>query len=268
METQTNPIPTIQVAERKASTTYTFREITEADELEQAFRLRYEVYSSCRCSSFLKSNSNEIDIDSYDQHSRHFGLFINNNEMVGYLRIVLHRNDYYNSAVLDIVNKFNFFQEGLCSFEFIKNTERADYPFLSYPDIPANIKSFYDSIKDKREGLAEGSRLIIKEQFRGIRTSIFMMECIILLYIIICMGKRHAIINCVKEHSSFYKRYGFETICDGRVYNIFGSIKEAVCLTIPLSNSLSASTVPLNLHSKLAGMAAEYSITGQITKTL
>jgi hypothetical protein len=39
METQTNSIPTTQVAERKGTTTSTSREITEADELEKAFRL-------------------------------------------------------------------------------------------------------------------------------------------------------------------------------------------------------------------------------------
>ena len=109
METQTSPIPTTQVAEKKASTTYTFREITEADELEMAFRLRYEVYSSCRCSMFLNTNLNKIDIDSYDLHSKHFGLFIHENELAGYFRVVLDKNEYYNPDVLEIGRKFHFF---------------------------------------------------------------------------------------------------------------------------------------------------------------
>jgi hypothetical protein len=267
METQTSPIPTPQVAEKPASITYTFREITEADELEQAFRLRYEVYSNCRCNSFLNTNLNKIDIDSYDLHSKHFGLFINENELAGYFRVVFDKNEYYNSDVLYIGRKFNFFPGTEYALEGIKHIERADYPFLSYPDIPENIESFYDSITRKREGLAEGSRLIIKEQFRGIRTSIFMMECIMMLYLIICIGRKHAVINCIKEHGFFYEHYGFKPIDDGQGYNLFVSIKN-VCLSIPLASSLQTSTVPKQFHPKLEGMAAEYSITGKIIKTI
>ena len=35
---------------------YTFREITEKDDLEKFFHMRYEVYSGCQCKSVLKSN--------------------------------------------------------------------------------------------------------------------------------------------------------------------------------------------------------------------
>jgi hypothetical protein len=47
-----------QITERKAYATYTFREIMEADELEKAFRLRYEILSYCMLSNYLKKTKN------------------------------------------------------------------------------------------------------------------------------------------------------------------------------------------------------------------
>ena len=268
METQTTLAPTTQIAEKKAATTYTFREITEAGELEQAFRLRYEVYSNCRCSSFLKSNVNKIDLDIYDLHARHFGILINDHELIGYWRIVFSKNDLYNPEIFYIGEKYGFFKSDEMSSLIEEKKESADFPFLSYPDIPEEIKSYYNSIKSGNEDLAEGSRLMIKEHFRGVRMVLFLMDCMMMLFFIHCLGKRHAFTNCVKEHAQFYQRYGFKFIGDERGYSISGSIKEAVCLTIPLSMSLSASTVPAHFHPKLECMSAEYSLNGKITKTI
>jgi hypothetical protein len=268
METQTYPITTTEVAEKKTSTTYTFREITEADELEQAFRLRYEVYSHCRCSSLLKSNKNKMDLDVYDLHARHFGLFINENELAGYWRIVLNKNDLYNSVIFAIGRKYDLFPGYGTSCDEVEEKELADFPFLSYADIPKDIKQFYTSLKSRNEEVAEGSRLILKEQFRSVRTVLFLMDCMMMLFYTHCLGKRHAITVCVKEHAPFYQRYGFQFIGDDRGYSLSGSIKEAVCLAIPISDKLSSSTVPENLHPKIEAMAAEYKITGKITKTI
>jgi predicted GNAT family N-acyltransferase len=268
METQTSPIPTTQVTEKKVNTTYTFREITEADELEQAFRLRYEVYSSCRCSVFLNTNLNKIDIDSYDLHSKHFGLFINENELAGYFRVVFDKNEYYNSDVLYIGRKFNFFPGTEYTLEGIKHIERADFPFLSYTGIPESTISFYKVLKNKGEGIAECSRLIIKEEHRGVKVSILLLECAIVLYILICIGSKHAVLSCVKEHSILYKRYGFQPIGEEQGYSLFGSERLSMCLTLSLSLSLSSSPLPKYYQPKLESMAAEYSITGKITKTI
>ena len=82
------------------SKTYTFREITEKEELEKFFRLRYEVYSDCRCQSILKKNGHPIDIDYYDVHSRHYSLACEN-EHAGYLRIVLPKEEIIQNHVLD-----------------------------------------------------------------------------------------------------------------------------------------------------------------------
>lgn len=258
MEMQTNPIPSVQTAEKKARTTYTFREITEANELEQAFRLRYEVYSKSRVRSMLRQNENEIDIDVFDLHSNHYGLFANENELIGYLRVVLDKTKFYNSTVFEIGKKYNLFNSLEHCLEGIQKV--VDYPFLSYPNIPGSVISHYESLKSQNEEFAEGSRLIIKENFRGIRTSSFLIECIMVLFMFICLGKRIALLSCCKDHSPFYKRYGFKPLGNGEEYKIYDVENEGLTLYL--------STLPANLPSRFEEMKAQYLITGKITKSL
>jgi predicted GNAT family N-acyltransferase len=258
MEPQTNPIPTTQIAEKMANTTFTFREITEVDELEQAFRLRYEVYSNSRNRVFINQNEFGLDLDNFDLHSNHYGIYSPDNVLIGYLRVVLDRNEYYNFGVFEIGLKFGIFCKSIHSNENIKKVDYAEYPFLSYPNLPESVKSKFTSLKNSNQLFAEASRLIIAENFRGFRTSAFLIECAMVLFIIICQGKRNAIVNCCKDHKSFYERYGFRTFSDEQDFNIFGMTKETLYL----------STLPDNLPSKFEEMKAQYSITGKITKTL
>lgn len=266
METQTIPIPAIQTAERKPSTTYTFREITEADELEKAFRLRYEVYIQSCNKVLVNENPNRVDINIFDLHSKHFGLFIGNHELVGYIRVVLDKKDCYNYEVFKIGAKYDLFNESEHSLKNLGMTKAADFPFLSFHGVPENIISHYNILKSQQEGFAEAGRIALSKYDRGVRTSTFLIECVVALYIILCMGQRHAIICCSEEHGLFYQRYGFSAFGSGETYDVHGTAKVSMCLSLPLS--LSSSPIPKYLHPKLEGMAAEYSITGKITKTI
>jgi predicted GNAT family N-acyltransferase len=265
METQTTSIPTVQTAERKATTTYTFREITEVDELEQAFRFRYEVYNKCKLNPFLNHNKNELDIDSFDLHSRHYGIFLDNNELIGYLRVVHSICYYYNNEVLNIGSKYGLFGENEFSIKGTLESKRVDFPFLSYQDLPVTIKDFYSSLRNENDKIVEPSRLVIQENHRGIKISVFLLESTIMLYSRVYKNFKHTFLSCTKEHSLIYKRYGFKAIGDEQGYILFDSSK---LTTLTLYLPISFSSLPVFLHSKFSAMAAEYSITGKITKTL
>lgn len=258
MESQTNPIQITDIAERQANTTYSFREITEAKELEKAFRLRYEVYSNSRNRVFINRNEGGLDMDIYDLHSNHYGLYSPDNVLIGYLRVVLDRNEYYNYEVFKIGLKHGIYYNSIHSNENIKKEDYAEYPFLSYPNLPVSVKSKFMCLKKANQLFAEASRLIIVENFRGFRTSAFLIECAMTLFIIICQGKRNAIVNCCRDHSSFYERYGFRPFSEEQDFNIFGMTKETLYL----------SDLPDNLPSKFEEMKAQYLITQKITKTL
>jgi predicted GNAT family N-acyltransferase len=260
METQTNPIPTTQVAEKKASTTYTFREITEVEELERAFRFRYEIYTSCSNIGFLKPNESRIDIDNYDLHSRHYGIFTIDGKMVANIRVVLDKVEFHNDNVFKIAKKFQVLDKSINSSQQILKSKVSDYPFLSYSTVPGSVRTHYQELKTIKVSFAEAGRLIIKEEHRGIRLSSFLLDCAMVLFTIICNEHKYAVLCCDEHHKLFYEKFGFSPFGDGHQYDIYGTNK--------LSMYLCPSVLPENLKIKYQVMSAEYSITGKITKTL
>jgi predicted GNAT family N-acyltransferase len=260
METQTSPIPTTQVSEKKASTTYSFREIIDADELEKAFRFRYEVYTSCSNIGFLKPNEKKIDIDIFDLHSKHYGIFTQDGEIVANIRVVLDKGEFQNDNVFKIARKLNLLYSSVDSNQEIKIFETCDYPFLSYSSVPSSVKSHYQKLRSNKIGFAEAGRLIIKEEYRGIRLSSLLLDCAMILFILICHENKYAVLCCDEHHRLFYEKYGFRPFGDGQQYDIYGTSK--------LSMYLCPEVLPENLKTKFQGMSAEYKITGKITKTL
>jgi predicted GNAT family N-acyltransferase len=266
MKTQTSNAAIPVLLSTVATKTFTFREITDAAELEEAFRLRYEVYSRSKNHGFVKQTEARIDLEIFDLHSRHYGLYSVNNELAGYLRVVLDRKEYYNSSVFEVGEKIGLFSVQEHSEGCLKKSMSPDFPFLSYKELPACIRLYYQSIRNRNEGIAEAGRIIIKEEYRGIRTSAFMVECALVLYMLYCQGSKHAVISCLKEHSLFYLRYGFQPMGDGQPYHPFGTT--SVILGLPLATELSQSKIPLSFHARLEEMTAMFNITGQIQRII
>lgn len=238
---------------------YTFKEITDQQELEQFFRLRYAVYSQSANKIFLKENEHRIDIDYYDIHSRHYCL-MQGNDKAGYLRVVLPKEELTNENVMRIGEHYS-----LLEWEaYIQQNETAPFPFLSYNGVPKSHWDYYNDLLTRNEKLAEASRLILHPDFRTIRTSKFLVECAIALYILVCIGQKHAIINCDVEHSLFYEHYGFKTIDGNGGYAVNGLNKISLALAI----SLSFSSVPRQYHERIESMAKEYRTTGKIIREL
>jgi predicted GNAT family N-acyltransferase len=230
---------------------YTFREITEKDELEKFFRLRYEVYSECRCKSVLKINEQAIDIDYYDVHSKHYALICENSD-AGYFRVVLPREELRQNSVIEIATKNNIFSD----YNKYKCNGAAPFPFLSYKEVPESYWHFYDNLKTRNETLAECSRLILTPGSRTLRTSRFLIECAIVLYLIICFGKKQAVLSCNVKHKSFYEYYGFVAIGKENGFSIYGYDSIAMSLT----------SLPAQIKTNIEDMSDEFTTTKKIIK--
>ena len=232
---------------------YTFREITEKDELEKFFRLRYNVYSDCRCQSLLKKNGHPIDIDFYDVHSRHYALTYENIN-AGYFRVVMPKEELTQNSIIEIAEKHNAFND----YEKYLTGGYAPFPFLSYKEVPAGYWDYFNNLQSKNKKLAEASRLVLQPEFRTIRTSRFLIECAIVLYIIICIGRKQAVLSCNVRHKTFYEYYGFKPIGKENGFSVYGYDSVA----------MSMSFLPEHFKSKFEEMTAEFKLTGKIQRML
>ena len=240
---------------------FTFREITEKDELEEFFRFRYDVFSNCEAKYFLEENENHLDINHYDVHSRHFAL-TTDNANAGYLRVVLPKDELTNTDVLEIGKRYKLLDEE----DYFHKNGKAPFPFLSYGGVPQSYWNYFNELQSKNEQVAEAGRRIIHPEFRSIRTGKFLVECAMALFVVICIGQEHAIMSCASEHSRFFDNVGFIPIANGEGY-VSNNIN-CVTLSLPLSESLSTSTVPQQFHSKFEEMANEFRSTGKMEREI
>jgi predicted GNAT family N-acyltransferase len=230
---------------------YTFREISKKEELERFFRLRYKVYSECRWSCVLNKTNSHIDIDYFDLHSRHFAL-VSNNIDIGYFRIVLPKEELVQNSVIEVGRKYQFlnnYKNYLCN-------SAESFPFIGYNKAPEASKDFYNKIQKNNQSLVEASRLIVKKEFRNIRTTKFLIECAIVLFIIICLGKKYGVITCHSSHVRFYKHYGFKIIGKNEKFELLKQKRIAMSLL----------NLPIEVQLKLEDMTDEYKKTGKIER--
>jgi hypothetical protein len=258
METKSKLLIVAGMLISKVNSTFTFREITKQADLDTAFHFRYTEYSGGRMKVLLKQNENKVDIDIHDLYSKHYGLFSGSNELLGYLRVVCDKREYYNPQVFEVGKRYDIFSEAEHSSERVKVSIEADYPFLSYPKIPESIRSKYFSLKKNNEKFVEASRLIIKEEYRGLRTAGLLIECAMVLFILICKGQKYAIVSCCKDHCSFYERYGFQPFAMKQYYDVHGMTFNTICL----------STSPEHLPTRFEDSIKEFITTRKITKAL
>jgi hypothetical protein len=243
-----------------ARNTFTFRELTTLDDLDQAFRFRYNEYSGGRMKSLLKHNETDIDIDIHDLHSRHYGLFSKKDGLIGYLRVVIDKREYYNQIAFETGRKFRIFTKREHSFLALQNTTEADYPFLSSPAICENTGSDSFALKSNNESLADVNRLIINEENKGLHTIALLIECAMVLYLMICIGHKHTNVNTCKDQRPNYQRYIFEAFAQNRYLSVLGLITD--------TQSFSLSSVPKSLFAGIRGMIKQYLKTGTIEKAL
>jgi predicted GNAT family N-acyltransferase len=239
--------------------TNTFREITDREELEKCFKMRYSIYAESVNKVRLCQNVPGIDINAFDVHSKHYCL-LKDDRIVGYLRIVFPRGELVNTHVLEIANSY----ELPSKITYSRQTIHAPYPFLSYRDVPRSHWNYYTDIRTKGEQLIEASRLILDREHRGLNVSRFLIECALVLYIEHCSHNKRAIVDCFTKHSTFYKSYGFTNIT-GDSYLLHGIPN--VTLSLPPFSEKS-DHIPEAIKTRLMKMAEEFRMKGWLERVL
>ncbi len=90
-----NVIVTPPVSKTPPSPYFRFREITSRDLLKDCYALRYQVY--CEERQLLQGDdySGQEEIDQFDAHSKHFGAYNLDDDIIGTVRLVCHSEQGY-----------------------------------------------------------------------------------------------------------------------------------------------------------------------------
>lgn len=70
------------------TSTIIFRRLATPDEFLASYKLHYDVYQQYWYRCLLHVHENEFDVDTFDNHSIHFGLF-KKEALIGYGRLVI-----------------------------------------------------------------------------------------------------------------------------------------------------------------------------------
>lgn len=235
---------------------YTFREITDINELEEFLKLRYKIYAASINKAVLEENEYQIDIDCYDIHSKHYCLI--SDEKAAYFRMVLPSESLTNGNILQLKAKFDLQSKNNSP----KPVCKAPYPFLSYKEVLQSHKDFFEELLYQNKAIVESSRLIVMPDHRALKATRFLTEAAIALYTFFYREYQTGIVNCPVEYVDFYKEYGFIPIDDGKSYNFNGIQKTS------LSFSIDASSIPPKYINQFEAMANEYLLTGKIEREL
>jgi hypothetical protein len=240
------------------STIYTFREITEIEDLGQAFRLRYNAYKDNDLKVFLPENESGIDISHFDLHSKILGIF-SGDELIATNRLCVERNMLFNENVLRVGRQYGFFNDADQPNGFSYNGHE-EYPFLSFlPSSPA-IKQYHEQLKATNTFIAECGRFAIHNQYRSVRIMKFMFDCMFIFGMpLFGNQKRVVVTETFARHTAIYKSYGFKEI------SIFQFEKlDQTCSLLSLVIDQNLSQIPEKLRCNFPSLLQQFKSTGKV----
>jgi Acetyltransferase (GNAT) domain len=183
---------------------YCIRIITDAEQLTEAFSLRYKVYEKTfpRCTAGLEQ---PFETDEFDCRSVHLGLYLDDatcNTLIGYCRLIL-------PEVFALQYSGMLVKQHPLYPEQITNTSSDRISFVKR--LPAlykeKLNSFWDDLELKELAYCETGRFIIGEKFRSISLSTFFVEGMFAIFQTI--GGKYSFFTCTHHHIPFYSRFGF-----------------------------------------------------------
>lgn len=236
------------------STFHVFRQAANAQELAELLRLRYQVYRDCHLSRFVKASEQGIDIDAWDLHSRHFGLFRIDGEsetVVGYMRVVEEGRTPAAVMVEEVASGYS---------QVLSRITRPliePFPLIKYFPDRKRVADYYRCLRKAGERLVEPGRLSLLGAARNRRLGKHMIESAIAVYFF-TYGIENAMWGCIWDHSPMYRRYGCKPL-SGTEVSDFAGIGEDSCVVHG-----AATGVPLRVRRRLTDMATAYRTTGCI----
>lgn len=240
---------------------FTFREITVNNELEQAFRLRYNSYKETDLKVFLTNNAFNIDISSFDLHSKIFGIFLNN-ELIATNRLCVERELLFNEKVLQTGHHFGFFKDlEHTSVNIVENCN--EYPFYSFFSLSADIYNYFEYLTSTHTLITECGRFAILNQYRSVRLMKFMFNCMFVFGIDWFKNQKRVVVTeTFSRHTAIYKTYGFNEIAKFH----YGNLESCSLLSNTIDPAFS--NIPDNLRPVFWKQLAELQTTGKIETEL
>ncbi|MEM8523636.1 MAG: GNAT family N-acyltransferase [Bacteroidota bacterium] len=191
----------------------TFKEIQAIEDLEKCFLLRYRQFVNTAHRVFLKGKD-KIDIDRFDIYSKHWGVFSEEGEIIGYARIIQEeKNLRVADHILAIGEKYAFSDFEPCGCKF---------PIFTYQTDQSESSTATFLNRYSHKDVFELSRFIIKKG-NSFRISKFMVNAGLGIYKY-SYADRLIILACHISHKKFWNAYGFKKIKEEEVYNV-GSLK-------------------------------------------
>ncbi len=193
-------------ATKPAEVHYEFREVTDTAGLEQLFRLRYRCFRGSKLAGLIANNDSELDIDSYDLRSRHFGLFEctgSGERLVGNHRHVYDCEQPAAEAIRALVAKQPELRDRVLA------VPEHPYPVLSYWPDKEPIYALHREACARGETLIEASRLALDPSVESLAVVNFMFEATVASYQ--ALGGTRALTVINSNRKRYYSRYGFTT---------------------------------------------------------
>ena len=227
--------------------TIIFKEVLETEALEECFSLRDEYFNNPRHKVLLKSNVEGIDMDEYDMYARHWAVYSENGELIGYARIIQeHVNTNIVSSIMELAKKY--------SVEEVYHRNKAmAFPLSEYQE--SGSAQTIQSIFNSEQAMVELSRFVIKRGNPS-KISTFMVEAGLGIYAYY-FKIRTIILACMISHERFWSRYGFKRIEANETYYV-GELKSVNLLS-------SFDEVSYQRKRALVRFAREYDLNNEIS---
>ncbi len=244
-----------EAKELGTATYYEFREVTDANELEQTFRLRYRVYRACELSHFLPQNEHKLDIDAYDLRSHHYGLFFNHDgesQVVGCVRVVTDHETAAAPAVRLIAGAHRHFAQ------VASQSPREVFPLLEYAPCRTEVLSLYHSCRERGKEIVEAGRLALDPAHQCQHLGALLVQAAAAAVGFLIGQYGYALVTANQHASRFYRVGGFGKIPGAIPFHV-GRVRQPFVCLIGTVGSIPASSRPT-----VERYAAELRATGRI----
>lgn len=232
------------------TSTIIFRRLATPDEFLAAYKLRYTVYQQYWYRCLLHENENELDVDVFDNHSIHFGLF-KKEDLIGYVRLVIAKEQ---------VNEVDISSPYLPDHLVFDDSSDELYALPALAAHAKNIEfmDYFQSILPLGRVL-EASRLVIGQEYRNNTFANFLIHSALVVIDVLCMNGGTVLINCLENHLPYYLRMGFEKVVQGEI-----NTNPVYLLSLKLPFNRALSSIPSCLHQNFTKFMEEYLTNGQI----
>lgn len=235
------------------STYYEYRPVGNSEELLALLKLEHRVYCASRLAGFVDATETEFEIDEFDMHAWHLGLFRIDEEgmsrIVGFHRPIWELDGPMRDEVLKIAKTKPH------TLRRLQRPLDFPLPFVQYWAGPNPMTHLYWDVRAHGGRVMEGTRMGIEEEERTLRLSVHIVESGLALGYFF-FGMAHVIAGVCSRHVPFYRRYGFEPAPGMEQKHIHG---------IPGTLLLGSwDTVPTHVKERLHNRAEAYRTTGRI----